>query len=414
MSQRQLAARLRARLERAGHEGIGRTAIQLLALAVSAAVWLSLLPLTLLLHLAGFRRLGVLVGRIGHLAAEPDSFLKARALGQVPPARYFIVAPHGAVANETLLTYWQPFIPVVRGRALAWLLLAMSRWLLMKHDMSPYVLKVGASQKIYRINASWAGRPALLAPSDEDRRWSDARFAELGMPAGAWFACVHVREQGFSPADEAAHAHRNADPRHVRAAMQEIVRRGGWCVRMGDPSMTPLEATPGVIDYAHHALRSDRLDVMLCARARFFLGNTSGLALVSSAFGVPSALANMIPLSVLGVLPADLSIPKLLRTADRRLLGFAEVLGSPAGDYRYAQLFADAGLEAEENSPEEILELVHEMLDRLDGSHAEAPEDADLQARFMALLRPGHYSYGSASRVGAGFLRRHRSLLPPA
>jgi putative glycosyltransferase (TIGR04372 family) len=414
MSRRQLAARLSARLERARHEGIGRTVVQLLALGASAAVWLSLLPLTLLLHLAGFRRLDVLVGRIGHLAAEPDSFLKARALGQVPPARYFLLAPHGAVANETLLAYWQPFIPVVRGRALAWLLLAMSRWLLMKHDMSQYVLKVGASQKIYRINASWAGRPALLALSEQDRRWGDDRLAELGLPPGAWFVCVHVREPGFSPSDEAAHSHRNADPRRVHAAMQEIVRRGGWCMRMGDPSMTPLEAIPGVIDYAHHSLRSGRLDVMLCARARFFLGNTSGLALVSSAFGVPSALANMIPLSVLGVLPADLSIPKLLRAADGRTLGFAEVLDSPAGDFRYAHLYAGEGLRAEENSPEEILEMVREMLDRLDGSHADAPEDADLQARFMALLRPGHYSYGSASRVGAGFLRRHRSLLPPA
>jgi putative glycosyltransferase (TIGR04372 family) len=288
----------------------------------------------------------------------------------------------------------------------------MSRWALMKHDMSRYVLKLDATQEIYRINAAWAGRAPLLALSADDRAWSDERFAELGLPRGAWFACVHVREAGFSPADEAAHAHRNADPRALRPAMEEIVRRGGWCLRMGDPSMTRLEPMPGLIDYAHHALRSPRLDVLLCARARFFLGNTSGLALVSSAFGVPSALANVIPLPALPPLAVDLSIPKLLRSArDGRLLRFAEVLGPPAHDFRYASLYADAGLEVIDNAPDEIAALVAEMLDRIEGRHVPVPGDEELQRRFMALLRPGHYGHGAASRLGAAFLRKYAQLL---
>lgn len=410
----QLRARVRARLERAAREGARRTVLQVLDAAASSLAWLVLLPATLILHLAGYRRLTVLASRIGHLAAEPDSFLKARVLGQVPDGRYFLVAPTGAAANETLLAYWSALIPTVRGRAAGWLLLAMSRWGLMRHDMSRYILRIGASQKVYRINADWRGRPPLLAVSQDDREWARARFLELGLPAGAWFACVHVREPGFSPADDAAHAHRNADPRAVRAAMEEIVRRGGWCVRMGDPSTTPLAPMAGAIDYAHHPLRSERLDVMLCAHARFFLGNTSGLALVGSAFGVPSALANMIPLSVLGILPADVSIPKLLRSARTgRLLTFAEIFASPAADFRYARLYADAGLEAVENMAEEILELVREVLDRIALSWTPAAEDEALQRRFMALMRPGHYSHGAASRVGAHFLRRHRDLLPP-
>ena len=136
---------------------------------------------------------------------------------------------------------------------------------------------------------------------------------------------------------------------------------------------------------------------------------------MSSAFGVPSALANVIPLTALPPLPADLSIPKLLRSArDGRVLGFAEVLGSPALDFRYARLYADAGIEAIENTAEEIRALVIEMLDRIEGRHVPAPEDGDLQRRFMALLRPGHNGYGAASRLGAAFLRHYAHLLPPS
>lgn len=412
MRRAQLAARVRARLHRVAREGAVHTAGQMLDVAASAIAWLLLLPLTLLLHLAGFRRLTVLVGRIGHLAAEPDSFLKARALGLVPPGRYFMLASRSAVANETMLAYWKRHVRVIRVPIASWVIRAMSRWLLMRHDMSEYVLKVGASQKIYAINARWQNRAPLLAVTPEDRAWSDAKFLELGVPAGAWFACVHVREAGFSPSDEIVHAHRNAHPQAVRPALQEIVRRGGWCVRMGDPTMTRLEPMTGLVDYAHHPIRSARLDVLLCARARFFLGNTSGLALVSSVFGVPSALANMIPLSVLGVLLRDISIPKLLRDPHGRLLTFAEILESAAGDYRYSALYEAAGLAPVENTAEEILGLVREMLDRLDGIWSAVPEDDELQRRFTSLLRPGHYAYGAASRVGADFLRRHANLLP--
>lgn len=409
----QFSVRLRARLARARQEGGRRIAWDVADLVVSFLFWCGLLPLTLMLHMAGFRRLSVLTGRIGHLAAEPDSFLKARILGMVRPLRYFMLAPSSNVANAAMLDYWRSHILLIEHPAACWFLGAMSRWVFMKHDMSRYVLKLGASQKIYRINAAWKGRSSLLVPSEADVAWSNERFAELGFPPEAWFVCVHVREPGFSPADEAVHAYRNGDPRAVRAAMDEIVRRGGWCVRMGDPSMTPLQFMPGVIDYAHHPLRSERLDVLLCARARFFLGNTSGLSLVSTVFGVPSALVNLIPVSARPFLATDIGIPKLLRsTGDGRILSFAEVLNSPAGDFRYAKQYADAGLEIIENAPEDILSLTIEMLDRLEGHFEETPEDGQLQQRFRQLFRPGHYSYGAASRTGTAFLRKYRALLP--
>jgi putative glycosyltransferase (TIGR04372 family) len=410
----QISARVSARIDRARRDGFLRTALQAADMAASTLCWCLLLPFTLTLHWAGYRRLTVLVGRIGHLAAEPDSFLKARVLGMVGPGRYFMLAPTGAIANVAMLNYWRRQIAVIEHPAACWLLGAMSRWLLMKHDMSRYVLKLGASQEIYGINALWSGRGPLLKVTTDDLLWSETQFAELGLPRGAWYVCVHVREPGFSPADEGAHSYRNSDPRAVRQALSEIVRRGGWCVRMGDSTMTPLEPMQGVIDYAHHRLRSDRLDILLCARARFFLGNTSGLTLVSSVFGVPSALANLVPLSVLPFLPSDLGIPKLLRCGQAgRILPFAEVLGSQIGDFRYTRLYVDAGLEVIENSSQEIVELVTEMLGRIDGTYSPEPEDRMLQCRFVSLLRPGHYAYGAASRVGAAFLRRHADLLPP-
>ncbi len=402
-------------IEGARQRGLFTTVMRRLVAAGAAFfLWLLLLPVTLILHGLGYRRVTVITGRIGHLAAEVDSFLKAQALGELPQRRWFLLAPPKQVANAHLMKYWQACVPVVTNPVACLLLGAMSRWLLLRYDVSHYVLQLAATQDIYRLNAQWGGRKPQLALTAQDQAWSKTVLRDLGIPGDAWFVCIHVREPGFSPADEAAHAHRNGDPRALLPAVAEIVKRGGWCVRMGDPSMSRLSGIPWLIDYAHHPLRSPRLDVILCAQTKFFLGNSSGLALVSSVFGVPSVLANMIPMSALAVLPVDLSIQKLLRVGhEQRFLRFDEILDSPAGDFRYAKLYADAGLTPVENDAEDILAVVLEMLDRVDGCFKETPEDQDLQRRFMALLRPGHYAYGTAARVGAAFLRRHAHLLPP-
>lgn len=413
---RDLPIRLKIFLEGARRRGLVSTVLgRLISALVQFVIWLALLPVTVVLHGLGYRRVTVLTGRIGHLAAEVDCFLKARALGELPPRKWFLLAPAGRISNTHLMSYWRKHLPVVSNSLACFILGAMSRWFFMRYDVRHYVLSLNETQDLYRLNSLWAGRLPLLALSAEDRSWSETTLRELGVPDGKWFVCIHVREPGFSPGDEAAHAHRNGNPLAMLPVVSEVVRRGGWCVRMGDPTMTRLPQIHGLVDYAHHPLRSARFDVVLCARARCFVGNSSGLALVSTAFGVPSVLVNMIPLSALAPLPADLSIHKILRSvSDNRLMRFDEILRSPAGDFRYASLYTEAGLVPEENDPEEILSVVCEMLDRIEGKFLETSEDQLLQLRFRELLRPGHYAFGASSRIGTAFLRKYRDLLGPA
>jgi putative glycosyltransferase (TIGR04372 family) len=215
---------------------------------------------------------------------------------------------------------------------------------------------------------------------------------------------VHSRAAGFSPQDDKVHAYRNATLSHLIPALSAVVQRGGWCVLMGHPSSPSLPARSGVVDYAHHRLRSARLDVVLCAMCRFFLGSSSGLFGVSTAFGVPCGLANVVPLTALPYAPHDLFVPKLYRSArDGRILRFDEILASPSADFRHSRMYADAGLELLESSPQDIVDLVQDLLD--------APAQPAVDP-FHALLRPHHYGYASRARLSPRFLARHRSLMP--
>jgi len=376
--------------------------------------WLVLLPVTLVLHLIGYRRVTVFTDRIGHLAAEIDCFLKEKALGRLPDHYWFVLAPPHRISNRALLEYWRPHIRILTSPWLCGLLSSMTWWRgLMTLDVSHYVLRLNSTAVYYEVCAEWGNRFPLLRLSQADHEKGRNVLEAMGMPRDAWFICVQAREGGFSPVDEILHQHRNSDILRLVPAMEFIASRGGWCVRMGDPTTIPLPPLPKTIDYAHHPAKSEWLDVFLCASCRFFFGNSSGLSIVSSIFGVPCALANMIPLSNLGYSPQDVSIPKLLRRkGESRHLSFGEIFRSPLADYRLAKLYQDAGIEVEENSAEDILALAREMCDRVEGRMVYDDTDTALQRRFHALLRPGHYGYGAASRVGAAFLRKYERLLP--
>jgi len=281
----------------------------------------------------------------------------------------------------------------------------------MRHDTSDYVMAIGRSTRYAAVNAAWDERPSLLVIDDAHREMGRLGLKAMGIPENAWYICVHAREAGYSPTDEAVHDYRNVFVESMLPAMEEVVRRGGWCIRVGDSTMKPIPKMEGVVDYAHHPVQSPEMDIFLCATCLFFFGNTSGLFIVSSVFGVPCALTNMVPMSSLGFSKRDLNIFKLIRDRkSNRLLTASEILDSPVAEYRMSSAYQQEGLELVENSPMEIQELVVEMLERLDGKFTETNADRQLSSNFDNLLQPGHYCYGTKSKVATTFLRRYKYL----
>jgi putative glycosyltransferase (TIGR04372 family) len=215
-----------------------------------------------------------------------------------------------------------------------------------REDMLQYFTAIGETAKYNDIFSKWGERAPLLelAPSDIER--GEAALRQLGLPEGARFVCFHSRDAGYSPNDERWHSYRNTSVESYLPAMTALYERGLYGMRMGDPTMPAMPETDGLIDYARSPLRSDWMDVFLCARCEFFLGNSSGLYLVSIAFGRPTALANLAPMSsTLGGGPRELGIPKLLwLEKEHRHLRFAEIFSTPVANYRFAEQYQAAGI----------------------------------------------------------------------
>lgn len=346
--------------------------------------------------------------------AHLDAYIKLSILGLSSKKKIKVLARDEDIANPTYLNYWRHHVELISSNEII-----EKNALEVTYRGDPlhvfytkqapvfYYYAMGLAQ------AEWetSGRPPLLELSDFDAMRGRDRLGILGIPDGAWYVCLHVRESGYWDEDaDPTNKPRNADISTYRMAIEYIVAAGGWVIRMGDASMRPMPAMKGVVDYAGSKLKSDWMDVFLCASCRFFLGTNSALYHVCVSFGVPSVLTNWIPVASHPLQSRDIFIPKLLSVpTENRLLSFDEMMNPPR-DIWSGRYFMQKGLSVIDNTAEEILDLVREKMALLDTEEvAQSNEDVALQSRYRALAKSKNIL--ANAKIGSAFLKKYQGLL---
>ena len=88
------------------------------------------------------------------------------------------------------------------------------------------------------------------------------------------FVVFHCREGG-SEYDGYQNDDRNYDPYDFIPAIKYILSQGLKVIRIGNNRMKPMEEIKGLLDLSQDD-RPGEVDIFLCAKARFYLGNPSG------------------------------------------------------------------------------------------------------------------------------------------
>jgi putative glycosyltransferase (TIGR04372 family) len=358
---------------------------------------------------------------IGHLAMNFDLHIKIGLLGWRPQYQTVVLAPAEDTINPCLLGYWQRYVTVISDLDRIHQLLPLARELECLETTLYYVslpdgTTPGLALASIAVQKEWEAqkRPPLLELGSSDRERGWRCLHELGVPEGAWFVTLHVRESGFygEGDNHPLHRYRNADIETYIPAIEAIAARGGWVVRAGDPSMKALPPMPHVVDYAQSPAKSDWMDIFLCSQCYFFIGMASGLQNVPWVFGVPCVFVNCWPMYFRPISSQDLFIPKLYCSqTDKRCLTFEESHHPDFLDTYYAQSFDARSVEVLDNTPEEIRDAICEMMARLDGSIEYTEEDDRLQKAFSSIA-PDYYKHGMSCRIGRDFLRKYANLLP--
>ena len=360
---------------------------------------------------------------LGHVACI-DYVLKLAALeGRDPQDTILYLPPHSMVGNRFLLEQCRPFLRVVE-RADDLPLPRDAVPGLSLNFYAPHLSKGGPVfmwERAADIYQRWhaTGRGPLLRLSDEVREKGCAELERIGVPRGAWFVALHVRESGFHSQRRGLHSVLNASLADYLPAIAEVTRRGGWVVRMGDATMQPLPPMTQVVDYCHSPVRSDWMDIFLAAHCRFFVGTSSGPVYVAQRYGVPCVLTNWWSHAKRPWHPDDIFVPKLIRRTDSgEALTLRESLAEPFG-YPDSVLYLreNCGVDVVDSDPDDTRLAVAEMCELLDRTIRYEPSDIASRDRAASIYRSvSEELYGSqagfgASRLGRDFIRRHPKFL---
>ena len=184
------------------------------------------------------------------------------------------------------------------------------------------------------------------------------------------------------PDDESIYAHRNMDFRDYGKAIAWLGEQGIQCVKMGrfeDPLDPPI---PNCIDYAgYHA--SDFMDLYTFSRCDFTVSCMSGIALLANLFAKPVLYVNSGVFSVgnAGVpyTEHDMFITKTFYAADtgvyRHPMTFREKFDAEKDRDISLRHLIERGIKWSDNTEDEILDAVKEMVARIDGTWADTEED---------------------------------------
>lgn len=350
-----------------------------------------------------------------------EVYIKAVKLGLLPSKKLILLKdPKTPINNSAYLNCWRKHITVISDPQLIKVLMPFERFLTAPFKfLLPFKDRARVTHEaIGMIREAWHTKHSpLLTLTNEKRMRGRNCLKKLGVPENAWFVCLHVRESGFNERGTTENF-RNSDISTFLPSIESIVEAGGWVIRIGDPSMTPLPEMANVIDYALSDFKSDWMDIFLCAQCRFFVGTSSGMWGVATTFGVPIVMTNFLPGQAIYYFSSkDIIIPRLCwLKKENRHLNFGELLTPPVSMAGTQSEYDKLGLNVIGNEPEEIRDLVLEMLDRMNGTLQYSVEDEKLQKRFRALSKECNSVNGDDSvvyaRIGRSFLQKYQSLLP--
>ncbi len=358
------------------------------------------------------------VTQFGHIGLL-DAYRKMAALGTIAKANYVLLAPQNKVSNSVYLAYWDRYFCIVRDDKLVDDLFPYQRYF---GDQFMALLAEGPlaepwTRAAARTQVEWAkrGHGPLLQLSEQHRTEGQRKLQEMGLPAGAWYVGLHIREGGFyGDGTGTIGEHRSADVKDYLEAIDEVTSRGGWVIRLGDASMTPLPSMPNVIDYAHCAAKSADMDLFFLATSRLIIGTTSGLSTVAMSFGTAMLLVNCISNDwQIWTAQTDFTVKQVYDLGQRRYLSLTETYQQPfQGRLINHALLTRHGYAIHPNSAADTRAAVRDKLDTVLGIAAPVPEDDPLMRRYRQALSHNPFMFGAA-RPSLPFLNAHPELFGP-
>ena len=320
---------------------------------------------------------------IGHIGLL-DIYIKASILGKFGDVGLTLLGPLDRYSNTSLIEYWSKYLDIIDkpeslGLQPDLIETIEERISLIRSKVELFTLAEFGAE----VQQEWEkkGFDGLLSLSQDHIEEGQKALESLGMPKDSWFCGIHVREGSERLTDA-----RNASIDSYYLAIDEIISRGGWVIRMGDKSMIKLPYKYGVIDLPFTEFNLDWMNLFVWSQGRFLIGTGSGPVVLPLCFGKGVAIANWAPLASRQWGSKDILLPKhYYHIRENRYLCPEERMSEKYGYIESKTALRNMGIEVHDNSPDEIKELIIQMINSLTDSVKISEHQSRIQDRFDIL-----------------------------
>jgi putative glycosyltransferase (TIGR04372 family) len=335
-------------------------------------------------------RFGVLyTDRIGHFAANTELYLCERDAKINTPKNFYIdifCMGDKPICNHYLLKKW-------REKFIIW-----PKWLV---ELILILFKLIPGGSIHLIpkntqhdrdvNNLLDKYPSHLSLTEKEEKRGQDILKEMGVPLNSKFVCLLVRDSAYLNSHQPKedwnyHNYRDCDIDNYLIAAEYLVEHGFYVLRMGRVVNKPfISNKKGIIDYANSKWVSDFMDIYLGARCTFCISTGAGWDSIPVwLFRKPTIYTNLVPFGYLVTYSH-----KLLLTTKRhfsktlnRELSMDEIFEKGIAYSLYSNDYYNNSIDLIENSPQEILDVVIEMIEYLRGYVSYNEQEELISKRF--------------------------------
>ena len=266
----------------------------------------------------------------------------------------------------------------------------------------------------------------------EEEVYGKKMLEKIGIKNGDKFVCLVVRDGGYQQKkipsryrDWSYQNYRNQDINNYMLAAEELAKRGYYVFRMGvNVEKKFISNNPKVIDYANSNFRSSFMDVYLGTKCFFCISTGTGFDYLAYFSRRPIAHSSYAPIGHFHTYTKkNMHLPQHhILKKEKRKLSLSEIFAHGLGFALHSKDYEEKGVEVVQNTPEEIKDLVLEMLEYLEFNKKLDPIDEELQKSFRKLyvinlkrlyrVDEHHIIHSEIlSRMSSKFLRENKNWL---
>lgn len=363
--------------------------------------------------------------RLGHFAANTELYLCEKAEGiNCPKVRTIdIFRVSKPVCNAYLEKKWRNLIPHMWPSFIVspffWALRILALFGI--SDKSYLVVNTQSDRDVHSLYKKY---PPRIKFSNEEELIGQSDLRNLGIPEGAKFVCLTVRDSAYLASHLPGgnfdyHSYRDCDVTDYEQGCIALAEAGIFVVRMGARAKKELPFShPRIIDYATNGMRSEFLDLYLASQCLFCVTNGTGFDALPMIFRKPILQVNAVPIScALTWSPVTLLLFKHhFDLLSGRELSLNEIFNRKVDTAMRTDVYMSRGVRLVDNSADELAEVFLEMVGRLNGDWRADPRDEMLQEKFWEIYSSGEridsnggQLHGTIdARYGAQYLRANR------